>query len=600
MEEERFEMDEEGMQEDVMDMGNEGATIELEKDSRKTFEVAKHALVGRIISEKPLNRKTVREMILKSWGHPKGLHTIDLSMNTYMFNFSEAMTPRKIMEDAPWNILGSLLCLHRWVPKFSIHEVDYNFSPFWIQVHGVPLEGMSLANAQRIAEKVGEVEEVEDPLIGNKIVRGFLRAKVVVNIKKPLITGFWVPRKDMPKTWIWIHYEKLQDFCYNCGRLGHCKKDCKLEMQMALWDPKKPRFGPGLGVAPLKPIADVIAGMTTRNEGEGAWHAPATEGRGGSLKEMVVGERRRFGRADMTAAGGDSYEMTHKVAASTSDGKSTKAPVHRPEAGKEEMTREVEHVIGGTRHGKGKQKIASGPVGKEDGLEADEGPTEEVTRIDLKERRIRPGLGPMKIQDLDLEREDIGLAQPVIILDSLSPKRPCPKSPKEATTSSLDMNMGPEEISKCRRAIKGVFGKQVSYDGLVSSNQPTNMELVIWEPRDRLKTKKQQQYFVVFPEDAEEVSPGKGKDQTETRTTMGNETRDMLEGFCERLKLKRTREIDEGVDNIEPWAKRMLLIENSRTDASEKRAEQIQIHKEKGAKSDDVGVAGFVLPQMGP
>lgn len=37
----------------------EGDLIELDGDDRKTLEIAKHALVGRIISEKALNRKTV-------------------------------------------------------------------------------------------------------------------------------------------------------------------------------------------------------------------------------------------------------------------------------------------------------------------------------------------------------------------------------------------------------------------------------------------------------------------------------------------------------------------------------------------------------------
>lgn len=49
-------------EEEVMeDVGNssEGITIELERDHKKVFEVAKHALVGKIISDKVLNKKTV-------------------------------------------------------------------------------------------------------------------------------------------------------------------------------------------------------------------------------------------------------------------------------------------------------------------------------------------------------------------------------------------------------------------------------------------------------------------------------------------------------------------------------------------------------------
>lgn len=121
-------------------------------------------------------------MITKSWGNPRGMHIIDLSNNTYLFNFSEPATPTRIMSEAPWNILGSLLCLHRWTPQIDIHEIVFRYSPFWIQIHGVPLERISRVNAERIASKVGDVEEVEDPFVGNQIARGFMRARVLVDI----------------------------------------------------------------------------------------------------------------------------------------------------------------------------------------------------------------------------------------------------------------------------------------------------------------------------------------------------------------------------------------------------------------------------------
>lgn len=72
------------------------------------------------------------------------------------------------VEEAPWNIMGSLLCLHRWTPELSIHEIDFSYSPFWIQIHGVPLEGFSVQNATKIASRVGEVEKVETPLLITK------------------------------------------------------------------------------------------------------------------------------------------------------------------------------------------------------------------------------------------------------------------------------------------------------------------------------------------------------------------------------------------------------------------------------------------------
>lgn len=96
----------------------EGEVVALELNPQRTFEVARHALVGRLMTDKALNRKTVRSMIEKSWGNPKGLHIVDLNTNTYLFNFSEPQTPQRIMEEAPWNIMGCLLSLHRWLQRY--------------------------------------------------------------------------------------------------------------------------------------------------------------------------------------------------------------------------------------------------------------------------------------------------------------------------------------------------------------------------------------------------------------------------------------------------------------------------------------------------
>lgn len=68
---------------------------------------------------------------------------------------------------------------------------------------------------------MGEVLEIEDPLIEGKIIRPFIRARVGINIKEPLLTWCWVPRRNLPKIWVSIKYERLQDLCFKCGIIGH-------------------------------------------------------------------------------------------------------------------------------------------------------------------------------------------------------------------------------------------------------------------------------------------------------------------------------------------------------------------------------------------
>lgn len=44
--------------------------------------------------------------------------------------------------------------------------------------------------------------------------------------KEPLLAGIWTQMKDTEPVWVDFRYERLGDFCYSCGCLGHIDKGC--------------------------------------------------------------------------------------------------------------------------------------------------------------------------------------------------------------------------------------------------------------------------------------------------------------------------------------------------------------------------------------
>lgn len=71
----------------------------------------------------------------------------------------------------------------------------------------------------------GEFIELEDPTKGH----GFLRVKLNVNTSNRLINGCWLKMENNRDTWVEFRYERLQDFCYRCGRIGHANTECSFE-----------------------------------------------------------------------------------------------------------------------------------------------------------------------------------------------------------------------------------------------------------------------------------------------------------------------------------------------------------------------------------
>lgn len=56
-----------------------------------------------------------------------------------------------------------------------------------------------------------------------------MQLKVKLDIRNPLVGGFPIPRKAFTALWIQFRYEKLADFCYSCGMIGHPQKFCGRE-----------------------------------------------------------------------------------------------------------------------------------------------------------------------------------------------------------------------------------------------------------------------------------------------------------------------------------------------------------------------------------
>ncbi|XP_050147523.1 uncharacterized protein LOC126622870 [Malus sylvestris] len=117
------------------------------------------------------------------------------------------------------------LSVKRWPQELALEEVMLRKVPFWIHMKGVLLHLSTEVNAKKLASHMGEVIEIEEL----SLARGFLRARVLVDTDHPLISGCWLPRPGDKESWIRFRYERLQDFCYRCGRIGHVMTECTFE-----------------------------------------------------------------------------------------------------------------------------------------------------------------------------------------------------------------------------------------------------------------------------------------------------------------------------------------------------------------------------------
>lgn len=87
--------------------------------SKKGDKKGGRALVGKVMTEKKLNKPTVISMIKKGWqiDNDVEIHEMERSKNVFMFRFKNEEDMAKILKGRPWSIQGFLLNLQVYVGR---------------------------------------------------------------------------------------------------------------------------------------------------------------------------------------------------------------------------------------------------------------------------------------------------------------------------------------------------------------------------------------------------------------------------------------------------------------------------------------------------
>ena len=86
---------------------------------------------------------------------------------------------------------------------------------------------MTKTIGRNIGDSMGGCIQVDVDSQGNS-KGSYLRIRVMIDAKKPLRRGIKLRIKgDQDPQWFPIQYERVPNFCYLCGLLGHVMEDCE-------------------------------------------------------------------------------------------------------------------------------------------------------------------------------------------------------------------------------------------------------------------------------------------------------------------------------------------------------------------------------------
>ncbi|KAK2973509.1 LOW QUALITY PROTEIN: hypothetical protein RJ640_020171 [Escallonia rubra] len=215
-------------------------SIDMEEDADNANREYIITLLAKLISNKKSILKVVQNILSKAWNPSKGMKITLLEDNTFCIALNHKWDRARILESRPWSIMSSHLVVRDWPPNLTMIS---NFHSSGIC--GLPPNQMAKLNAEKIVEKIGKLRAVDFTSNINISWLKFLKIRVDLDIRNPLHTDLNRKKDDQSKAWIPLQYERLPDFYFNCGRLGHVTRSCPnppLEIPAHLSNP----YGPWL------------------------------------------------------------------------------------------------------------------------------------------------------------------------------------------------------------------------------------------------------------------------------------------------------------------------------------------------------------------
>lgn len=207
-------------------------------------------LVGKVLTSKTINFTAINAIMSSSWKLGPNVQINALDNNVVSCMFTYPADRDRILKLSSWAVKGFVFNLLPWHPHLNLAKINFALCPLWVQIHHLPLNKMNRLNAQRLGDFIGKFQGVDDEALAGRF-RKFIRIRVLVDTVECLKPGCMIDRDDGSQSWVSFKFERLPEFCYQCGKIDHSDRACPhpREEHLSFGDDQH-NFGPWMRTQP--------------------------------------------------------------------------------------------------------------------------------------------------------------------------------------------------------------------------------------------------------------------------------------------------------------------------------------------------------------
>ncbi|MBA0568127.1 hypothetical protein Golob_005640 [Gossypium lobatum] len=198
--------------------------------------------IGKIMVTESPNREAMYRVFKSLWFTKEEVDFVELRKGAVIVKFGCLEDRSRILNLTPWLFDRCLFSMLPFEKGKAIDTYEFWMAPFWLRVYNIPIKLMDRQTTLDIGNAIGEQVAI-DWKDRNGGWTEFIRIKVKMNVLNPLRRVVKLEDKDGTETIGVLKYERLPDFYYECGKIGHTVKMCTINKESEVMSGLNPQFG---------------------------------------------------------------------------------------------------------------------------------------------------------------------------------------------------------------------------------------------------------------------------------------------------------------------------------------------------------------------